>query len=64
MNRWTLGSGRWLFLDGKPVFALQRAEGVAPSDVDALAHRVCSLLNAAGTDLESPRIDAPRERRT
>lgn len=46
-DRWTVEPGRWLHRDGLPVFALQRGDGVNPTEVDKLAHTVCRLLNEA-----------------
>lgn len=55
--RWSVGSGRWLWFDGKPAFALLRHDDSAASPVqaDSMAHIVCELFNASDVTLDTAR---------
>lgn len=46
-KRWTLGPGREIFRDGKPVLIIARDPNSAlmPSEVDTITHRICAMLN-------------------
>lgn len=45
MEKFTVEAGRAIRLDGKPFVNIARADGVPPTDADAITHLIAYLLN-------------------